>query len=207
MSGMFITFEGIDGCGKSTQMDIFRKQLESDGYETVLLREPGGTSIGEGIRNILLDKVNTRMSTRTELLLFEAARAQLVGELVNPLLESGKIVLCDRFIDSSTAYQGFGRSLGRDVVEKLNVFAIGDTIPDITFLFDLEPAVALDRMKFRNREKDRMDSEGLEFMRRVREGYLEIAGMDIKRIKVLNAEKDISEISREVYKIFEEVTK
>jgi len=206
MAGMLITFEGIDGCGKSTQIEIFRNQLEKEGYETTLLREPGGTSIGESIRNILLDKANTVMSIETELLLFEAARAQIVRELIRPMIASGKIVLCDRFIDSSAAYQGYGRMLGRDVVDKLNDFAIGETTPDITFLFDIEPSAALYRMESRGREKDRLDDEGIKFMHRVREGYLEIARTDkTGRIKVLNAENDISEISREIYKIFKEV--
>jgi len=206
MSGMLITFEGIDGCGKSTQIELFRKQLEKEGYEITLLREPGGTSIGESIRNILLDKSNAVMSTETELLLFEAARAQIVRELIRPMIDSGKIVLCDRFIDSSVAYQGYGRMLGRDVVDRLNEFAIGETIPDITFFFDIDPSVALQRMESRAREKDRLDDEGIKFMHRVREGYMEIARTDkTARIKVLNAEKDISEISREIYKIFKEV--
>ncbi len=205
MSGMLITFEGIDGCGKSTQIEIFRKRLETEGYETTLLREPGGTSIGESIRNILLDKENTGMSIETELLLFEAARAQIVRECIRPMIRSGKIVLCDRFIDSSVAYQGYGRMIGRDVVDKLNKFAIGETVPNITFFFDIEPSVALSRMEYRGREKDRLDDEGIQFMHRVRKGYLEIAGTDTGRIKVLNAEKDISELSREIYKIFKEV--
>ena len=202
---MLITFEGIDGCGKSTQIELLRRKLEDEGYETVLMREPGGTTIGESIRNILLDKVNTLMTTETELLLFEAARAQIVREFIRPMVSSGKIVLCDRFIDSSVAYQGYGRNLGREVVDKLNKFAIGETVPDITFIFDIEPSAAIARMESRGRERDRLDEEGIQFMSKVREGYLEIAKTDKERVRLLNAEKDIDELSREIYKIFKEV--
>jgi dTMP kinase len=202
---MLITFEGIDGCGKSTQIDIFRKRLIDEGYDTVLLREPGGTSIGESIRNILLDKCNAGMCMETELLLFEAARAQIVRELIRPHLMNNRIVLLDRFIDSSVAYQGFGRGIGKEVVDRLNVFAIGDTVPKITFLFDIDPEVAVSRLSSRDRAKDRLDSEGLAFMQETRRGYLVIAKEDPDRVKVLDATKSIEELSHELYRIFKQL--
>lgn len=205
MEGILITFEGIDGCGKSTQIDIFHKRLIDEGYDVELLREPGGTSIGEAIRNILLDKKNMNMSIQTELLLFEAARSQIVRELINPLIEKGTIVLCDRFIDSSVAYQGYGRGLGSEVVEELNNFSVKTTIPKITYLFDIEPELALSRLDTRQKQKDRLDAEDIEFMHRVADGYREIASKHKDRIKVLNAKKSVEELSREIYKIFEEV--
>lgn len=205
MKGFFITFEGIDGCGKSTQIDLFKRKLSEEGRDVLVMREPGGTVIGEGIREILLDKKHTGMCRETELLLFEAARAQIVREWIEPALEQGKIILCDRFTDSSAAYQGYGRNLGRQAVDALNAFAVGHTKPDITFLFDIDPETAIHRLAGRPQEKDRLDAESLEFMKRTRDGYLEIAKEDPARIKVLNAEKSIDDLSRDIYRIFREV--
>jgi len=205
MDGLFITFEGIDGCGKSTQIEILNKRLLLEGNDVLLLREPGGTVISEGIRQILLDKKNTKMCSETELLLFEAARAQIVREIIDPAICEGKIVLCDRFIDSSVAYQGYGRRIGRRIVDELNTYAIGRRTPDVTFLFDLDPVAAVLRLSTRPQAKDRLDDESLSFMNRTRKGYLEIAGEEPQRIKVLNAEKSIDDLSREIYSIFKEV--
>ena len=205
MDGFFITFEGIDGCGKSTQIEILNKRLLLEGNDVMLLREPGGTIISEGIRQILLDKKNTKMCIETELLLFEAARAQIVREIIEPAICEGKIVLCDRFIDSSVAYQGYGRRIGRRIVDELNTYAIGRRKPDITFLFDLDPVAAVLRLSTRPQAKDRLDDESLSFMNRTRKGYLEIASEEPQRIKVLNAEKSIDDLSREIYSIFKEV--
>ncbi|MHB1485502.1 MAG: dTMP kinase [Saccharofermentanales bacterium] len=205
MNGFFITFEGIDGCGKSTHIDLFHRKLQDDGQDVLLLREPGGTIISERIRGILLDKGNTGMCIETELLLFEAARAQIVREVIVPALEAGKIVLCDRFIDSSVAYQGYGRQIGRRVVDELNNYAIGKTLPDLTFLFDLDPETAESRLSSRTQDKDRLDEEGPDFVARTRAGYLEIARDEPQRIKVLDARKEIDDLSREIYKIFKEV--
>lgn len=205
MKGFFITFEGIDGCGKSTQIDLFYQRLISEGYPVLLLREPGGTVISEEIRKILLDKKNTKMCSETELLLFEAARAQIINEVINPAIAQGKIVICDRFIDSSVAYQGFGRSIGRRVVNDLNKYAVGNTLPDITFLFDIDPKLAASRLSFRSQAKDRLDDESFSFMNSVRDGYLEIANEEPGRIKVLNAKDSIEDLAREIYRIFKEV--
>ncbi len=204
--GIFITFEGIDGCGKSTQIRLFEKYLVEKSKPYKLIREPGGTEIGEKIRDILLDKKNTGMYPETELLLFEASRAQIVKEVIKPSLESVIIVLCDRFYDSSLAYQVYARGLDIESIENLNNFATGGLDPDITFLFDLEPELAAGRLSSRIKENDRIDAEGLEFSRRVREGYLAIADKEKERFKILDASRGVKKISYEIIKIFEEVT-
>ena len=205
MGGFFITFEGIDGCGKSTHIDLFYKKLLEDNQKVLMLREPGGTIISERIREILLDKKNSGMSIQTELLLFEAARAQIVREVIEPALAVGKIVLCDRYIDSSVAYQGYGRRIGRGTVDELNDYAIGRTRPDLTFLFDLDPDIAEGRKTCRSQDNDRLDEEGREFVTRTREGYLAVARDEPQRIRVLDAKRDIDDLSREIYNIFKEV--
>lgn len=181
--GCFITFEGIDGCGKSTQIRYLTSYLEEHGRDHLLLREPGGTVIGEGIRNILLDKKNTGMTSMTELLLFEAARAQIVSEVIIPAVESGKIVICDRFFDSTSAYQGFARNMGSEVVEELNSLATGGFEPDITFLLDISPEEALSRRVARG-DEDRIEKLGMEFQEKVREGYLELARNSSRIVKI-----------------------
>ena len=143
MKGIFITFEGIDGCGKSTQTALCREWLESLGKTVLLVREPGGTKIGEKIRSLLLDKDNGAMAPMTELFLFEAARAQIVEETIKPALEEGKVVICDRFFDSSVAYQGCARGLGADMVSRLNMYATGGLAPDITFFLDISVEEAI----------------------------------------------------------------
>lgn len=205
MRGLFITFEGIDGCGKSTQIELFRRKIEQAGYDHILIREPGGTPIGENIREILLNKVNTGMKAETELLLFEAARAQNVRDVIIPALVDGKIVLCDRFADSSLAYQGYGRQLGAEVVETLNRYATGGIRPDLTFFMDIAPETARDRLTVRRRESDRLDTENLDFMRRARDGYLAIAEADPDRVRIINATNEKFENSEEIYRIFREV--
>ncbi|MHB1452454.1 MAG: dTMP kinase [Saccharofermentanales bacterium] len=205
MKGLFITFEGIDGCGKSTQIELFRKKIEQVGYDHILIREPGGTTIGENIREILLDKVNTGMRAETELLLFEAARAQNVREVIIPALADGKLVLCDRFADSSLAYQGYGRQLGADVVTALNDYATGGIRPDLTFFMDITPETARDRLSVRRRESDRLDAENLDFMHRARAGYLAIAEADPDRVRIINATNEKFENAEEIYRIFREV--
>ena len=204
--GLFITFEGIDGCGKSTQLEIFRKYLSERGSVHQIIREPGGTAIGERIREILLDKVNTGMKPETELLLFEASRSQIVREVIRPALEEGVIVICDRFYDSTTAYQGYGRYLDIEQVKALNKYATDGLKPDLTFLFDISPQEASDRMGSRDKESDRLDSESSEFANRVRNGYLEIAEDDPERVRVINASQSVNEITVEIINIFEEVS-
>lgn len=205
MGGFFITFEGIDGCGKSTQIDLFHQRLVADGETVLLLREPGGTAISERIRQILLDNSHTNMCRETELLLFEAARAQIVKEVIEPAVSEGKIVLCDRFIDSSMAYQGYGRRIGQRIVNELNTYAVGTTRPDLTFLFDIDPEAAEARLTGRPQAKDRLDEESVGFMSRAREGYLRIAEEEPKRVRVLNALRSVTDLSREIYRIYREV--
>ncbi len=181
--GCFITFEGIDGCGKSTQIRFLTDYLKEKGRDHLLLREPGGTVIGENIRNILLDKKNSGMIPMTELLLFEAARAQIVSEVIKPAVEEGKIVICDRFFDSTSAYQGYARNMGSEVVENLNRLATGGFEPDITFLLDISPEGAFSRRVARG-EEDRIEKLGMEFQEKVRAGYLELAEKSPRIVKI-----------------------
>lgn len=198
MKGVFITFEGIDGCGKSTQCELLRNYLESTGKDFVFVREPGGTEIGERIREILLDKKNTQMTARTELLLFEAARAQITDEVIRPALEEGRIVLCDRFFDSSSAYQGKARGMGMDFVDSLNMAATGGLKPDITFFFDISAEEALARRGKRGEASDRIELAGLKFQEDVRAGYLELAENSDGRIVTIDAKLGIDEIFEQI---------
>ena len=187
MKGIFITFEGIDGCGKSTQCEMLKDYLKEYGKEFIFVREPGGTEIGERIREILLDKKNTQMTARTELLLFEAARAQITDEVIKPALEDGKIVICDRFFDSSSAYQGMARGMGMDFVANLNMAATGGLKPDVTFFFDISAEEALVRRGKRGEASDRIELAGLKFQEDVRQGYLELAASSGGRIVTIDA--------------------
>ena len=203
MKGIFITFEGIDGCGKSTQCELLKKYFEDNGKDFVFVREPGGTVIGERIREILLDKKNTQMTPRTELLLFEAARAQITDEVIKPSLEEGKIVICDRFFDSSSAYQGMARGMGMDFVASLNMAATGGLKPDVTFFFDLSAEEALARRGKRGEASDRIELAGLEFQEDVRRGYLELAKSSDGRIVTLDAMQSPDEIFEQIKKTLE----
>jgi len=198
MKGIFITFEGIDGCGKSTQCEMLKDYLKDSGKDFIFVREPGGTVIGERIREILLDKKNSQMTPRAELLLFEAARAQITEEVIKPALEEGKIVLCDRFFDSSSAYQGMARGMGMDFVASLNMAATGGLKPDITFFFDISAEEALLRRGKRGEASDRIELAGLKFQEDVRKGYLELAAKSEGRVVTLDATKSIEEIFAEV---------
>ncbi len=195
--GKFITFEGIDGCGKSTQIKIAEKYLNDLGYQTMIVREPGGTVVGEKIRTILLDKKNDSMVSMTELLLYEAARAQIVEEKIIPALGSGVMVICDRFYDSTAAYQGYARGLGTDLVETLNDIAAKDAAPDITFLLDLTPEQALERRKARGEDEDRLEAMGTSFQAKVRDGYLLWAASH-PRIRTIDASVSVDQIKDEV---------
>ena len=194
MKGIFITFEGIDGCGKSTQCEMLKDYLKESGKDFIFVREPGGTVIGERIREILLDKKNTQMTARTELLLFEAARAQITDEVIKPALEEGKIVLCDRFFDSSSAYQGMARGMGMDFVAGLNMAATGGLKPDVTFFFDISAEEALERRGKRGEASDRIELAGLKFQEDVRRGYIELAKASEGRVITIDATKGIDEI-------------
>ena len=204
MKGLFITFEGIDGCGKTTQIDMLSKDLEKEGIPYVLIREPGGTMIGEKIRTILLDKANSGMDERTELLLYEAARAQIVKERIKPELEDGKVVICDRFYDSTIAYQGYARGLDLEEIDFLNNWSAAGIKPDITFLLDLDEKTAYERRHGRSDEEDRLEAEGLLFMKKVRDGYLSRSRED-KRFLVLDALKTPDEIYQQIRKAVWEV--
>jgi len=181
MPGLFITFEGTDGAGKSTQIRFLNEYLLSKGFQTHVTREPGGCAISEAIREILLDRKNAQMDARTEALLYAAARAQHIKEVVLPAVAAGKIVLCDRFIDSSYAYQGFGRELGLQNVMAINEFAIGRYMPDKTFFLYLPPDKAFSRMN-ENKVHDRLESAGEDFHYRVFQGFLAIAQIFSDRI-------------------------
>ena len=196
--GMFITFEGADGCGKTTQMKLLAEYLEEEGVSVVITREPGGKGLGEKVREILLN-YDGPVSDRCESFLFLADRAQNIDTIVNPAVEEGKIVLCDRHIDSTVAYQGYGRGLDIERIKMLNNIATNWRKPDLTLVFDIDVETSMKRV---GAEKDRMESAGIEFHNRVRDGYLEIAKQEPQRIKVIDASKSIEEIHREVIKIF-----
>lgn len=199
--GIFITFEGIDGCGKSTQLALLKEEFDKEGLEYIEVREPGGTVVGEKIRNILLDKKNDSMTRMAELLLFEAARAQITEEVIVPALERGTHVICDRFYDSTSAYQGYANKMGRDLTDFLNLKATNDTSPDITFLLDIDPEAAYKRRAVRG-EEDRIELMGLSYQEKVREGYLELARTE-ERIRIVDAsltpEAIYEEIRRQVW--------
>ncbi|MCK9425757.1 MAG: dTMP kinase [Ignavibacteriaceae bacterium] len=195
---MFITFEGIDFCGKSTQVKLLKEFLEKNGKIVKIIREPGGTEISEKIRKILLDKKHLNLTIETEIFLFSASRAQLVREVIQPYLEKNYFVLSDRFHDSTTAYQGFGREIPLAIVEQINNLVVGNTIPDITFFIDI-PTEEAEKRKHQNSliELDRIEISKKDFYERVRNGYFYLAEKE-KRIKVLNGLQDIASIHNEI---------
>lgn len=201
MQGLFITFEGPDGCGKTTQMKLLAEYFEKKGKEVVLTREPGGKGLGEKVREILLN-YDGEVSDRCESFLFLADRAQNIDIIVNPAVKEGKIVLCDRHIDSTVAYQGYGRGLNIDRINMLNNLATNGKKPDLTLVFDVDVETSMKRV---GKEKDRMESAGIDFHNKVRKGYLELAKQEPKRIKVLDATKSIEEIHKDVINILAEV--
>lgn len=201
MQGLFITFEGPDGCGKTTQMKLLAEYFEKKGKEVVLTREPGGKGLGEKVREILLN-YDGEVSDRCESFLFLADRAQNIDIIVNPAVKEGKIVLCDRHIDSTVAYQGYGRGLNIDRINMLNNLATNGKKPDLTLVFDVDVETSMKRV---GKEKDRMESAGIDFHNRVRKGYLELAKQEPKRIKVLDATKSIEEIHKDIINILAEV--
>lgn len=193
--GIFITIEGPDGSGKTTILQMLAQNLAKEGYEVVATREPGGIEIAEQIRKVILDPENTAMDPRTEALLYAAARRQHLAEKVKPALEEGKIVLCDRFVDSSLAYQGHARGLGIDEVFSINEFAIENMMPEMTLYFDVAPEIGLERInKNKGREVNRLDLEKLEFHQKVREGYRIIAERFPDRIVKVDASKDLETV-------------
>jgi dTMP kinase len=201
---MFITFEGIDGSGKSTQIQLLKEMLEKRNHVVTTLREPGGNILSEQIRQLLLDS-REQVDPRCELLLFTAARAQLVSSVIRPALEAGNIVICDRYIDSSVAYQGYGRGLSIESIESINDFATAGLIPDITFIFDLSVDDAAKRAGFRSNDNqtkpDRMERSGDAFFKRTKEGYLEIAKKSDRNIFIINANDAMNDIRQQVESI------
>ena len=195
--GKLITFEGLDGCGKSTQIGLLAERLGQAGIDFIATREPGGTGVGEQIRKILKDP-SVCICPESELLLFLAARAQFVEETVKPALDAGKWVLADRFCDSTVAYQGYGRTLGAGEVGDMDAFARKGVVPDLTFLFDIDAGLSLERAAGRNGTGDRIESAGLTFFSDVRIGFLEIAAAEKDRIRLVDASLGIDEIARVV---------
>ena len=191
--GLFISIEGPDGSGKSTQIELLREYLNQKGYSIVITREPGGTPIGESVRSILLNQDFREMDSTTELLLYAAARAQLVNEVIRPALEAGNAVICDRFIESSVVYQGIGRGLGIDRVYALNDFALEGLRPQLTFLLDLDAEEGLRRKK-NQAVFDRMEAEGLAFHQKIAKGYRLLADRDPERIIKISATLPIEKI-------------
>ena len=195
--GLFITFEGADGCGKTTQINMLKNYLENQGYQVVLTREPGAKGLGEKVREILLNYEGT-VSDRCESFLFLADRAQNIDIIVNPAVNEGKIVLCDRHIDSTVAYQGYGRGLDIGRIKMLNNIATNGRKPDLTIVFDIDVETSMQRV---GKNKDRMESAGTEFHNRVRDGYLKIAKEEPERIKVVNSIQTVNDVFEEVKKI------
>ncbi len=195
--GYFITFEGGEGTGKTTIINYISKYLNDKGYGVVTTREPGGIDIAEQIRSIILDVKNTKMDYRTETLLYAASRIQHLAEKVIPALNSGKIVLCDRYLDSSLVYQGIARNLGIDNVLKINMFAL-EYMPNITFFIDVKPEICFKRLKDNNREMDRLDLENMDFHNMVYEGYKEIAKMYPSRIISIDGDRKIEDIIEDI---------
>lgn len=194
--GLFITFEGGEGSGKSTQMSMLARRLELAGVNVRSIREPGGTRAGEAIREILLDPDHVGLDARAELLLYEASRAQLVAEVIEPALELGEVVLCDRFYDSTTAYQGHARELDLDDIRRLNQIATGGVVPDRTLLFDIDPVLGIERAT--QGGADRLEGEGLAFHERVRAGFLEIANTERERFRVIDASGTVDDVAQRV---------
>ncbi len=209
MAGFFITLEGIEGTGKTTQAARIEEWLQNQGRPCLRTREPGGTAAGESIREILLNADYT-LSVETELLLIEAARSQLMDEVILPELDAGKIIILDRFYDSTTAYQGYGRGLNLDFVSRINRFASRQCVPDLTLIFDLDVKTGLERARKiveRANFKDRFESETIEFMERARKGFLEIAASEPNRTRVIPVDSDPETIWEQIKPILEKELK
>jgi dTMP kinase len=195
---MFISFEGIDFCGKSTQIDLLNDYLLENNKKVEVVREPGSTEISDKIRSILLDKKNDKMYGESELFLFSASRAQLVREKIRPYLQKDYYVISDRFHDSSTAYQGYGRGVPLDIIKEIHQLAIGDTIPELTFYMDIPVGVANERKKKQSKGKlDRIEQSDIDFYNRVRNGYLEIAKQE-ERVKIIDGTQTIETIRNQI---------
>ena len=202
IAGKLITFEGIDGSGKSTQIQLLEAEFKKLGISYKTFREPGGTKLSEKIRTILLDKENIELYSNAESLLFAAARAQLTAEQIKPAITKGEFVICDRFTDSTIAYQGYGRGLNINNLELINTIATDGLIPDITFILDIDPQKATERLKTVN--PDRMEAAGIDFFKKIRQGYCQIREQNQSRCIVINGERSQKDISEEIYHIIME---
>ena len=201
MAGLFITLEGIDYCGKTTQARKLASYLKMKNHTPLLIREPGGDRISEKIRKVLLNEKNAGMTPMAELLLYEASRAQLTQRVIQPVLKQGKMVICDRYSDSTLAYQGYGRGLDKKVIRYLNRIATFGLSPDLTILLDIPLAVSFERRKKEKRREDRLERENIEFHRKIRQGYLFIARQNRKKIKIVNGTGDIDETWQRVKRV------
>ena len=195
---MFITLEGPDGSGKTTQAHLLTEWLREQGYEVVLTREPGGTDIGDQIRQVLHDPRNTAMDARTEILLYSASRAQHVAQFIRPALAAGKIVISDRYADSTLAYQGYGRRLDLGMLWTITHFATGGLAPDLTLYLDISAQEGLQRRQMGGGEWNRLDAEALEFHQRVRGGYLELVEQEPERWEVIDAARSVEEVQAKI---------
>lgn len=202
--GLFLTLEGVDGCGKSTQLCFLTEYLKQKGLDVLLTREPGGCAISEQVREILLSPENKAMSAETEMLLYAAARTQHIAEKILPALEAGKVVLCDRYLDSSIAYQGYGRELGEARVRQINWYAIERCMPDATFLFLLEVERSFERIRQGRESKDRLEQESRGFFERVDFGFHALAQKE-KRIRVIDAARSVEQVWAELREKVDEV--
>jgi dTMP kinase len=198
--GIFITIEGTDGSGKSTQIRNIEAFLREEGHDVVITRDPGGTEISENIRRIILNPDNTKMARTTELLLYYAARAQLAAELINPAIAEGKIVICDRYIDSTYVYQGFGRGFEKEIIDRLNDISLSGIYPDITFFLDISPEVALKRRRNAS-SLDRIENEKMDFHMKVYRGYKKLCEMFPDRIRSIDASKDPKKVFDDIRNI------
>ena len=201
MPGLFITFEGTEGCGKSTQIKALAARFKQSGREVLQTREPGGTPLGEAVRHLLQhDQAGENMSPEAELLLFTASRAQLTRERILPALANNEIVLCDRFMDSTTSYQGGARNIAPEAVTAINRFAVGQAIPDLTILIDLSPEIGMARVHARsNGQLDRMEQEAIEFFHAVRAGYLKLAQAEPERFLVLDGNQPADTLEQQIW--------
>ena len=211
MKGIFITFEGIDGSGKDTQAKLLAKYFKNEGYSVIRTREPGGTSIGEKIRKILLSPKISRVDQRAEVLLFAASRAQIVSNIIKPALEKGKIVISNRYVDSSYAYQGIARKMGLDWVIEINKWATQGLLPDITFFLDIPEELGLKRVDKSRNIRDKIEKDGEIFQKKVREGYYKLAKLFPERYRIIDANRNEDliqkDIKKEVNKFIKKISK
>ena len=199
--GLFISMEGPDGSGKTMQMDMLEQDLRQRGLDVLRSREPGGTAISEKIRDMLLDPANTEMSSRTEALLYAASRAQHVEQVLKPALDGGKIVLCDRYVDSSLVYQGIGRGLGIPAIEEINAFATGGLQPDVTIVLQIDFEEGLRRKGRQNGSLDRMEAQKEDFLRRIHDGFTHLMDLDPDRVFLIDGANPPDEVFREIQNV------